>query len=215
MVHADPDVAHQFNDAVQQREAATFGMWLFLATEVLFFGGLFLAYTVYRYSYPEAFRHASSHTLVVVGTINTAILLISSFCMVLAVQAAEQTKRFALFSWLTATAVLGVLFLVIKGFEYHHEIQQGLFPGPNFHFEGPDRPQAKLFFCLYFVMTGIHALHVIIGIFLIGTYAVWALYARRLEPLRTSVDLLGLYWHFVDIVWVFLFPLIYLIGRHA
>ncbi len=209
-------VAHQFDDADQQRHASSLGMWLFLATEVLFFGGLFLAYTVYRYSYPEAFHAASSHTLLWVGTLNTAILLASSFTMVLAVHAAEHAHRRTLFWLLIATAALGTGFLLFKAYEYAHEISEGLFPGPQFRIEGAAPAQARMFFYLYFVMTGLHALHVTIGIVLLIYFAVRSLFVSLTRStFSTAIDLLGLYWHFVDIVWVFLFPLIYLIGRHA
>lgn len=212
---ADAPVAHQFDDAAQQRNAATLGMWIFLATEILFFGGMFLAYTVYRYRFPEDFRHASAHTLIWVGTINTAILLLSSFTMVLAVRASELRNRVAAVRLLCATAGLGALFLLIKAFEYRHEIAEGLLPGSLFHFGPADGPAARLFFYIYFLMTGVHALHVAIGVVLLGGFALRAHRTRNLAGMATSIDLLGLYWHFVDVVWVFLFPLIYLIGRHA
>lgn len=214
-MHAESPVAHQFEDAAQQREAATLGMWVFLATEVLFFGAMFLGYTVYRLKYPEIFQLASEHTLVAVGTINTGVLLLSSFTMVLAVRAAEFRHRIALITFLTVTALLGTTFLVIKGFEYAHEIHEGLFPGSHFHFTEGDPLAARMFFYLYFLMTGVHALHVTIGVILLVIFALRAMLTLKLERLSTAVDLLGLYWHFVDIVWVFLFPLIYLVDRHS
>jgi len=212
---AEPAVAHQFEDATQQRDASTLGMWVFLATEVLFFGALFLGYTVYRLRFPEVFREASGHTLVVVGTLNTAVLLLSSFTMVMAVRAAELKRRLSLAGLLLLTAGLGLTFLGVKAFEYAHEIHEGLFPNASFHFAGADPLGARMFFYLYFLMTGVHALHVTIGIVMLGIFALRALLTPRLERLHTPVDLLGLYWHFVDIVWVFLFPLIYLVGRHT
>ena len=208
-------VAEQFEEPAQQREAATFGMWVFLATEILFFGGLFLGYTVYRFNYPRVFAEASNHTLVLIGSINTAVLLVSSFVMVLAVRAIERRERLEASLFLALTAFLGVAFLVIKGFEYYHEIKEGLLPGSHFRFEGPEPEIARMFFYLYFLMTGVHALHVTIGIVLLGLTAVRVLLVLHPERLVTTVDLLGLYWHFVDIVWVFLFPLIYLVGRHT
>jgi cytochrome c oxidase subunit 3 len=207
--------AHQFDDASQQREAATFGMWIFLATEILFFGGLFLGYTVYRNAYPAAFAAASRHTLLLFGGTNTAVLLISSAMMAFAVRAAQEQKRMALVVRLFATAVLGALFLGIKGFEYAREISDHLLPGNSFEFPPPYAPHARMFFYLYFLMTGVHALHVLIGVVLIGTFGIRALFSDRLAGQSTAVDLLGLYWHFVDIVWVVLFPLIYLVGRNA
>lgn len=208
-------IAEQFEEPAQQREAATFGMWVFLATEVLFFGGLFLGYTVYRFNHPREFAEASNHTLIVIGSINTAVLLVSSFMMVLGVRATERRERLEASFFLAVTAFLGIAFLVLKGFEYYHEIKEGLLPGPHFHVEGADPAVAQMFFYLYFLMTGVHALHVTIGIVLIGFTAVRVLISLHLERLTTSVDLIGLYWHFVDIVWVFLFPLIYLAGRHT
>lgn len=214
-MHPESTVANQFEDATQQRDAATLGMWLFLGTEILFFGALFLSYMVYRLHNPEVFRVASEHTLVAVGTLNTAVLLFSSFTMVLAVRAAELKQRVPLLIFLGVTALLGTTFLGVKAFEYAHEIHEGLFPGAHFRFAEADPARAKMFFYLYFLMTGVHALHVTIGIVLLGIFALRALLTLRLESLSTSVDLLGLYWHFVDIVWVFLFPLIYLVGRHV
>lgn len=208
-------VEHQFDDAEQQRDAATMGMWLFLATEVLFFGAMFLGYTAYRFSYPQAFADASRHTLIAFGGTNTAVLLISSTVMAFAVRAASQNKRGLLGLLLFVTAALGALFLVIKGFEYAHEIREGLFPGRNFHINSADPKHAELFYYLYWLMTGVHALHVTIGVLLISFFAVRAWLMNAFENHDTPVELLGLYWHFVDIVWVFLFPLIYMIDRHT
>lgn len=206
---------HQFDDAEQQRDAATMGMWLFLATEVLFFGGMFLACTAYRFSYPQAFADASRHTLIAFGGTNTAVLLISSTVMAFAVGAASRNKRGLLGLLLFVTASLGVVFLVIKGFEYAHEIREGLFPGRNFRIDSADRKHAELFYYLYWLMTGVHALHVTIGVLLITLFGLRAWFRNAFENHDTPVELLGLYWHFVDIVWVFLFPLIYMIDRHT
>ena len=205
----------QFDDVEQQREASTMGMWLFLATEVLFFGAMFLGYTAYRYAYPQAFAEASRHTLIAFGGTNTAVLLISSTVMAFAVRAASQNKRGLLGLLLFVTASLGTLFLVIKGFEYAHEIREGLFPGSHFHIDAADPTQAELFYYLYWLMTGVHALHVTIGVVIIGLFALRAWLTNAFENHDTPVELLGLYWHFVDIVWVFLFPLIYMIDRHS
>lgn len=214
-MNAEAPIAPQFDDARQQRHAATIGMWLFLATEVLFFGALFLGYTFFRTSHPQAFREAARHTLVLFGSTNTAVLIASSFTMALAVRAAELRERPALTGLLSATAGLGLTFLVIKGFEYHHEIAEGLWPGAGFHLAGVDHSLARMFFYIYFLMTGVHALHVLIGIIMIGLFAIRARLSPAVAPLVTSIDLLGLYWHFVDIVWVFLFPLLYLVGRSS
>jgi cytochrome c oxidase subunit III len=204
-------VPHQFDDAVQQREASTIGMWLFIATEILFFGAMFLGYTVYRFSYPQAFAEASRHTLIAFGGTNAAVLLISSTTMAFAVLAA----RWLLVSFLLLTASLGGLFLVIKGFEYSQEISEHLLPGPSFHIAAAESAKAEMFFYLYWLMTGVHALHVVIGILLILVFAARACFTNAFVNRDTPVDLLGLYWHFVDIVWVFLFPILYLIGRHS
>jgi cytochrome c oxidase subunit 3 len=208
-------VEHQFDDAGQQREAATMGLWLFIATEVLFFGGMFLGYTAYRHAYPQAFAEASRHTLIAFGGTNTALLLISSTVMAFAVRAARQNKRTRLVLLLLLTASLGTLFLVIKGFEYAREIHEHLLPGPSFHLESTDPLHAQMFFYIYWLMTGVHALHVAIGVALIGFFALRAWLWNAFRHHDTPVELLGLYWHFVDIVWVFLFPLIYMIDRHS
>jgi len=206
---------HQFDDVHQQRDAATMGMWLFLATEVLFFGGIFLGYIAYRSAYPEAFANGSRHTLLAFGGTNTAVLLISSTVMAFAVRAASQNKRGLLALLLVATASLGTVFLIIKGFEYAREIHEGLLPGRNFHIDGPDPKHAEMFFYLYWLMTGVHALHVTIGVLLLSLFAARAWLTNTFTHHDTPVELLGLYWHFVDIVWVFLFPLIYMINRHS
>ena len=208
-------VEHQFDDAEQQREAATMGMWLFIATEILFFGGMFLGYTVYRHAYPVAFAEASRHTLIAFGAVNTAVLLISSTVMAFAVRAARLNRRGLLGTLLLATASLGALFLVIKGFEYAQEIHEHLLPGSSFQIEAGDPRHAEMFFYIYWLMTGVHALHVLIGVVLISFFALRAWLRDAFKDHDTPVDLLGLYWHFVDIVWVFLFPLIYLVDRHS
>lgn len=208
-------VATQFDDAAQQREAATLGMWTFLATEVLFFGPLFLAYAVYRFSYPEAFAEASRQTLIAFGSTNTAVLLISSTVMAFAVRAAKESRRALLGFLLLLTATLGALFLVIKGFEYAREIREGHLPGAHFQIEAAGKKHAEMFFYLYWVMTGLHALHVLIGVLLLGFFSLRAWFLNAFRDHALPVDLLGLYWHFVDIVWVFLFPLLYLMNRHG
>lgn len=211
---SDARPAEHFATLDQQEEVARLGMWVFLATEVLFFGGLFLAYAIYRARYPEAFAAAGEHTKIVIGTINTAILLTSSFIMALGVHAAEADKRRPLAICLLTTALLGVAFLVLKGFEYVGEYHEHLVPGLNFIFAGREASAAELFFLLYFIMTGLHALHMAIGVSLLLLFA-WR--ARRGdfsgEGRHMPVTVLGLYWHFVDLVWVFLFPLLYLNGR--
>lgn len=210
---ANSVLAEQFDDVSQQHEAAKFGMWIFLATEVLFFGGLFLAYTVYRFLSPETFAAASRHTEVILGGANTAVLLFSSTLMALAVRAAELGRRHHLMWLLLATAFLGVLFMVIKGFEYHKDFTEHLVPGASFLWSQPNPQSAEMFFWLYFAMTGLHAIHVTVGIVIILVLAVLA-YRRRFDNGNfMPVEIAGLYWHFVDIVWVFLFPLLYLAGH--
>jgi cytochrome c oxidase subunit III len=206
--------AHQFDDLDQQRQAASLGMWIFLATEVMFFGGLFAGYLIYRWMYGPAFADASNHLDVILGTVNTAVLICSSFTMALAVHAAETNRRKALLIRLSLTIVLGMAFLAIKFGEYYSKFNESLIPGEGFHYEGPLAPAAEIFFSFYFAMTGMHALHMIIGIGLLAALALGAV--SRMVPASYSarVEIVGLYWHFVDIVWIFLFPLLYLAGRH-
>src|SRR5688572_28575130 len=197
----------------QQAEASTIGMWLFLVTEVMFFGGLFAAYMIYRVWYPEAWAEGSLELDIVLGGINTAVLIASSLTMALAVRAAQIGLKRATVSWLIATMVLGLTFLVIKFFEYEHKFELNHVPGPNFFFEGPHAQQVQIFLSLYFAMTGLHALHMVIGFGLLSVIA-WMAYKRRFSPeWYTPVEMSGLYWHFVDIVWIFLFPLLYLVDR--
>jgi cytochrome c oxidase subunit 3 len=207
--------AHQFEDLDQQTEAAHLGMWLFLGTEVLFFGGLFAAYTVYRCAYPQAFADASKHLSIVFGALDTAVLLISSFLMALGVHAAQTGNRKWLILFLLGAAGFGGLFLCLHGFEYYKDFTEHHFPGRHFHYEsGALSHKAQLFFVLYFIMTGLHSLHVIIGVGLLGAMAWMAWRGRFSREYYTPVEVAGLYWHFVDAVWVFLFPLFYLISRH-
>jgi cytochrome c oxidase subunit III len=208
-------LAHHFTDLEQQREATTLGMWVFLVTEVMFFGGLFCAYAVYRGLYPDAFARASHHLDVQLGAINTAVLIGSSFTMVLAVHAASLRRRGAIKLWLCATIVLGAAFLGVKAFEYRDKWEHHLVPGPHFRFEGAEGGNEQLFYALYFAMTGLHALHMVIGMVALAWLAVLARRGRFDLPGRSGVEIAGLYWHFVDLVWIFLFPLLYLIGRHA
>jgi cytochrome c oxidase subunit 3 len=206
-------VAEQFEDIEQQRSAAQLGMWIFLATEVLFFGGLFLGYTVYRSLYPQTFAAASHHTEVILGGTNTGILLFSSTLMALAVRAAELRNRKQLVWLLLGTAFLGIVFMTIKGVEYHKEFLEHLVPGSRFEWHEANRSHAEIFFWLYFAMTGLHAIHVTVGIFVLLTLAALACLGKFTGGNYTSVEVTGLYWHFVDIVWIFLFPLMYLAGH--
>jgi len=209
-----PALAHHFDDLDQQREAATLGMWVFLVTEVLFFGGLFVTYLVYRSWYPEAFAEASHHLDVVLGTINTVVLITSSLTMALSVHAAQTNRRQLVLLFLVVTMALGATFLGIKGVEYFHKFEERLIPGPSFEFEAQYFRHAQLFLSLYFVMTGLHALHMVIGLGIMTWMLVWTWNGTITDTYHSPIEISGLYWHFVDIVWIFLFPLLYLIGRH-
>jgi cytochrome c oxidase subunit 3 len=209
----DLTVAHQFDDYEQQQEAATMGMWLFLATEILFFGGLFLGYTVYRGMYPAAYGEASRHLDIVLGTINTAVLLCSSLTMAMAIHEAQLGNRRMIILFLIITMILGATFLGIKFYEYYQKYVEHLIPGAGFVWEGPDSTHASLFFIFYFVMTGMHALHMIIGLGVMTVMVVLSARGKFNSIYYSPLELGGLYWHFVDIVWVFLFPLLYLVER--
>jgi cytochrome c oxidase subunit 3 len=207
--------AHQFDDAEQQHDASTLGMWVFLVTEIMFFAGMFTAYVAYRSLYPEGFAHASHHLDVLLGAINTTVLITSSLTMALAVHSAQLGRRGPLLGFLLTTIALGSTFLVIKGFEYAHKFHEGLVPGPWFSYHGADAGAQQLFLSIYFAMTGVHAAHMVIGIGILSVLVWQARRGRYGQAYYTPVELSGLYWHFVDIVWIFLFPLLYLIGRHT
>ena len=193
----------------RQKMAVSLGMWVFIASEVLFFGGLFLAYTVYRHLDAEAFKIAARETEVVYGASNTAVLLTSSLTMAMAVKASEAGFRRMTLWCLTITAALGLTFLVIKGFEYHSDIEKGLWPGPGF----PLRPApTQLFWAFYWIATGIHAVHLTIGIGIVTTITLRL--ARGTLPVEaTTFEGVALYWHLVDTIWVILLPMLYLVGR--
>ena len=211
--HHHPDLQHHFDTLGQQHEAATLGMWLFLITEVMFFGGLFLAYMLYRVWYPEAWSEGSNELDIVLGAVNTAVLIASSLTMALAVRGAQTGLRRATVVWLLLTMLLGLTFLVIKYFEYAEKFEHHHVPGANFVFEGPHAAQVQIYFSLYFLMTGLHATHMVIGFGLLSVIA-WMAHKGRFSPeWYTPVEMSGLYWHFVDIVWIFLFPLLYLVDR--
>lgn len=209
-----PVLAHHFEDLDQQHNAATLGMWLFLATEVMFFGGLFTAYIVYRSLHPLAFAEVSRELDIVLGTVNTAVLICSSLTMALAVYSAQTGRRQMLIGCLSLTLLLGLVFLGIKFVEYSHKFRDHHVPGPSFSFPGPFTQQAKMFFSLYFAMTGLHALHMIVGVGVLSVLILMAWRGKFTPMSYHRVELSGLYWHFVDIIWIFLYPLLYLIGRH-
>jgi cytochrome c oxidase subunit III len=210
-----PSLAHHFDDLGQQKEAATLGMWVFLVTEVLFFGGLFMVYTVYRGWYPAAFAAASHELDVTLGTVNTAVLITSSLTMALAVHSAQLGRRQLVLLFLVATMALGAVFLGIKSVEYYHKFAEHHVPGPGFEFEKEYVRQAQLFFSLYFLMTGLHALHMVIGLGIMTWMLWWTWRGVITSDYYSPIEISGLYWHFVDIVWIFLFPLLYLLGRHG
>jgi len=207
-----PRQQHHFYSMGQQLEASILGMWVFLVTEVMFFGGMFMAYIVYRNMYPIAFE-ASSHELnVTMGAANTLVLICSSLTMVLAVRSAQVGSRMGQIVNLILTILLGSTFLVIKYFEYAAKFEHHLVPGPNFT---PELPMgSQLYFSLYFCLTGIHALHMVIGIGIMLVMLYWAIKGRFTPDYYNPIEISGLYWHFVDIVWIFLFPLLYLLGYH-
>jgi cytochrome c oxidase subunit 3 len=223
---------HHFVSLEQQQETASFGMWLFLLTEIMFFGGLFTAYLIYRNWYYPAFV-AASHTLnMVEGSLNTLVLITSSFTMAMGVWCAETKRRQGLILSLVATLILGLLFLGIKADEYHEKYVMHHIPGATFLAAGfvhpseeavkqgekplaPDMAaKTEVYFSLYFAMTGMHALHMIIGIALLSGMLWHAMRGGYMDGNIAFVENFGLYWHFVDIVWIFLFPLLYLISRH-
>lgn len=247
----DPNLAHHFEDMGQQRTSATLGMWAFLGTEVMFFGGLIGSYIVYRFTSPDVFGAASKYGLNVwLGTINTVILLTSSLFMAFAVHAGETGDRKAQVRYLLLTMALGTLFMVIKGFEYREEYHEHLIPGPHFSTEAlhlPEEPapptasaehahesaetlktasfltvtpvqfvrqRAQMFFVFYFFMTGLHLLHMVIGLGLVTWVLILARRGRFTPSYYTPLEMTGLYWHFIDIVWVFLYPLLYLVALH-
>jgi cytochrome c oxidase subunit III len=206
---------HQFETLVQQDDAASLGMWVFLVTEILFFGGLFGTYAVYRSAYPRAFAAGSRELHIWLGTINTAVLITSSFTMALSVHAAQTGSRRLVSLFLVLTMALGIAFLGIKGIEYAKEFAERHVPGGSFQFAPEYAREAQIFFSLYFVMTGLHALHMIIGIGVLLTMLWFSSRGRFSAEYCTPLEVAGLYWHFVDIIWIFLLPLLYLVGRHG
>ena len=221
VVHEEPTaevthLRHHFATAEQQMDAATLGMWTFLITEVLFFGGMFTSYAIYRAMYPDAFASTSRYMDVVLGGTNTAVLICSSLTMAMAVRAAQLSKRKSLMNFLVLTMIFGTIFLIIKGFEYHSKWVEHLVPGLSFHYEPVYYTQhAQILFFLYFCMTGMHAIHMIVGLGLLTYLWVQAKRGIFTEYYFSPVEMIGLYWHFVDIVWIFLFPLLYLIGHRG
>ncbi|MEW5794785.1 MAG: cytochrome c oxidase subunit 3 family protein [Candidatus Zixiibacteriota bacterium] len=203
---------HHFADTYQQGDAARLGMWVFLLTEILLFGGLFCFYAIYRSWYPDMFINAHRHLNVWLGGTNTVVLITSSVTMALAIRSAQLGKRREAVYNLVATLLLAAVFLIIKYFEYEHKIHLGQLPGKFYTFQGIAGSNPHVFFSVYFLMTGLHGLHVIGGM---GVIAWMIQRTRRGEfspEYYTPLELTGLYWHLVDLIWIFLFPLLYLIG---
>src|ERR1700728_3809929 len=196
----------QFDTSAQQKDASTLGMWIFLITEVMFFGGMFLAYSIYRAKYPDVFAVASSSLNVYIGAANTVVLLCSSFTMVMAVRASQLGKSSGIIFWLIWTLLLGMTFLGVKAFEWNEKFEMHHVPGmANFHLDGVGTMQgpASIFFSLYFAMTGLHAMHMVVGVGLLTMLIFQARNGKFTAEYMTPVDISGLYWHFVDIVWIF------------
>jgi cytochrome c oxidase subunit 3 len=239
-----PALQHHFDTMSQQKEAAVIGMWVFLLTEILFFGGLFVAYMIYRVWYFDAFAEASRRLSLFWGGLNTAVLIGSSLTMALAVRCAQTNNRKWTVNWLILTMLLGCVFLGVKVIEYEDKFANYEVPGPSYNWlyheqhaaaeahapagaEGaatehrelsltPDQLQrtTQLYFSLYFTMTGLHALHMIVGVGLMAVITWMAWKGKFDAQYYTPVEMSGLYWHFVDIVWIFLFPLLCLVERH-
>jgi len=219
----NPALLHHFATEEQQKDASNLGMWIFLGTEVMFFGGLFCAYLIYRHWYFGDFGAASTSINAKLGGANTAVLICSSLTVVLAIWAAQTSRRALLIGMLILTMLFGLVFLGIKGIEYKDKFEEHHVPGASFsfhellpgHTDQYANPQhAQIFFALYFIMTGLHALHMIVGLG-IFTWLFWMAWKGRFTPeYYTPMEIGGLYWHFVDIVWIYLFPLLYLIDRH-
>jgi cytochrome c oxidase subunit 3 len=208
-----PHLAHQFEDMNQQNEAYTVGMWVFLVTELMFFGGLFAAYIIYRKTFHDGFVAGAHHLDWKLGGLNTVVLLASSFSMALAVRAAMLKAYKAQLYALTFTFLCACGFMVIKGFEYTKKYNDHLIPGPNFDHAANPIPGTEIFYSLYFAMTGLHGFHVLIGMIVIFTFIVRTWINRKKDMDYMPLEMAGLYWHFVDLVWIFLYPLLYLIGK--
>jgi len=225
ITHDTYGLQHHFDTMEQQKDSTLMGMWVFLCTEVMFFGGVFLVYTVYRFAHyatltPGASNHAflagSNHLDWKLGAVNTIVLIFSSFTMAMAVHSAQMGKRKNIVLFLILTIILGLGFLGIKSVEYAHKFHDHLVPGPNFDVAkfGPDSQQAQIFFSLYFAITGIHAVHMIVGIGILSVLVYQASKNKFHSGYFAPVENSGLYWHFVDIAWIFIFPLLYLFGRN-
>jgi len=205
-------LAHHFSDAGQQHESAKLGMWIFLLTEVLLFGGLFAAYAVYRAWNPDVFHNAHKFLDVHLGATNTVVLIVSSLTMALAIRSMQVDEKKKTVVFLVLTLLLAAVFLVIKYFEYSHKFHLGQLPGKYYTFTGIEGTNPHVFFSVYFLMTGLHGLHVLAGMVVITMMLVKTMRNRFSSAYYTPLELTGLYWHLVDMIWIFLFPLFYLIG---
>ncbi len=202
---------HHFTEPAQQFETSKIGMWLFLATELLMFGGLFVGFGIMQRMHPEAWASAHHHLDRSLGALNTAVLLVSSFTMVLAVAAARASKTKHLIRYLATTIGLAGVFMVVKFFEYSHKFHEGLLPGKFYSYVGDSVPGEYMFFSFYFMMTGLHGIHVLVGMGVIGWLILRTKRGDFNSQYYTPVDLVALYWHLVDLIWIYLFPLYYLI----
>jgi cytochrome c oxidase subunit 3 len=203
----------QYATLAQQGETAQLGMWVFITTETLFFGALIFTYFVYRHAYPKEFAEVGKDAVLWCGTVNIALLLTSSLTMVLAIDAAAEGRRRQLSRWLVATAALGIAFVGIKGFEWYLDFVHNDVPPVNFIMMPQEAPAGELFWVFYFVATPLHALHLLVGIGLLF-YMLWRVRRGELTPAYYApLEVVGLYWSFVDTVWIFLYPAIYLVGR--
>jgi cytochrome c oxidase subunit 3 len=207
----NPHLAHHFATIERQDQAVRLGMWLFLATEVLLFAGLFLGYTVYRYFYHEAFHEASRHLDLGLGATNTVVLITSSLFVALGYHAIKLGKSRQCAIWLVLTIICALGFLVIKGIEYNHKFEEGALPGAFYSFKEVTAPGANLYYTVYFLTTGLHAFHVIVGMSVLLWLLVRVVKGHFSPTYYVPVELGALYWHLVDLVWIFLFPLLYLI----
>jgi cytochrome c oxidase subunit 3 len=207
----DPNLQHHFATKEQQLDTVKIGMWLFLATEILMFGGLFAGFAYMQSRFPEAFYEGHKHLQQGLGTLNTVVLLISSFTMVMAVRSAATNKRKQLIGFLSATIVCAFIFLFVKYIEYSTKYHHGLLPGR--YFSNPEDPTGHqfIFFSFYFMMTGLHGIHIAIGIGVLFWLLRRSIRGDFSSSYYNPVDMVGLYWHLVDIIWIYLFPLLYLI----
>jgi cytochrome c oxidase subunit 3 len=205
-------LAHHFSDTTQQSESAKLGMWVFLLTEILLFGGLFVTYAVFRSWNPDMFYNAHKQLNVTLGTINTVVLITSSVTVALAIRSIQLNRKKQSIALLATTLLLAAVFLVIKYFEYSHKFHLGQLPGKFYTYTGLKGTNPHIFFSVYFAMTGLHGLHVMAGMIVISIMIVRTSRNHFSNEYYTPVELTGLYWHLVDMIWIYLFPLLYLIG---